>query len=125
MLAVDAFIPVRECDIPCRDAWPLEGVRYSAMLAYRRLDRGGDIRLLYPVLVYSDCVVIQYNASLPHEWIIEQLRKAEDALIVEATKEREWLEARIIELDAVMNESLLPVFEKTAARYRQVQKILM
>lgn len=121
----DGFVEVKECDIPCQDAWPMTKIRKTAMVAYRQLREAGDIRIRYPVLFYHDCVVFNYDAALPHEWIREALRAKEQDLIQEATAERDRLENRLIELEAVMNESLLPIFEQTAARHRQIQQILL
>lgn len=121
----ERFVEVRVCDIRCQDAWPVARMRKTAMAAYRRLDQRGDIRIRYPVFVYPDCILIRYDASLPDEWIREALCRDEQALIAEATAERDWLEARLWELDAVMNESLFSVFERMAGRYGQIQRLLI
>lgn len=121
----DGFVQVKDCDIPCQDAWPLSRIVGPAMLAYKHIDRKGDLKLRYPVLLYSDCLVIHYDSSLPQEWIRNLLKEEKERITTEAEAELKILEARLLQMDAVMNESLLPVFEKTAAQYKQLNMLLM
>jgi len=71
--------------IPCRDLWPLRKVRYAAMLAYKRLEDEGSIRIRYPVTIKRGWVIIVYDAQMPHGWALDELRKAEWSIATEQT----------------------------------------
>ena len=73
-------------DIRCRDVWLMRKVRETAMMAYKRLEAQGTIKILYPVIIKNGQLEIVYRAQVPHEWILDVLRSAENQIMDESKR---------------------------------------
>lgn len=55
MTKASGFIPAA-ADVPCQDVWMVERIRATAMKAYKRLEQGGELKIVYPVRLYKSIV---------------------------------------------------------------------
>jgi len=74
------------CEIRCRDVWPWDRVRHSALLAYKRMEGAREIELRYPVVIFPFCLVIAYRSAMPVEWVHDTLRALEERIVVESNE---------------------------------------
>lgn len=72
--------------VRCCDMWPLAKVRESAMAAYKRLEEQGTIQIHYPLKAVNGRLEIVYDAQVPHEWMLDALRKAETEILGESSQ---------------------------------------
>ena len=77
----DGFYPA-PYDFRFEDVWPLQAIRWTAMLAYTMLHEREQIIIRYPVLVSRGKLKITYESQLPREWTLSMLRQAEEELLV-------------------------------------------
>jgi len=72
------------CEIRCRDVWPWDRVRRTALLAYKRLEDASEIEIVSPVVIFPSCLVIAYISAMPVEWAHDTLRALEERIVVES-----------------------------------------
>lgn len=83
--ALEGFTPMAADDWPVavEDRWPAGTLRPTAMQAYDRLARAGEIRPEGVHRYRSGVVVVMYSAKLPDAWVHDLLRQAERTCVTE------------------------------------------
>ena len=67
--------PVRPM-LPYADVWRRESLDSARMNAYRTLEAEGQLRLGKITYNRSEgLVVIEYQTTIPHEWVLQELKK--------------------------------------------------
>ena len=75
----EGFKVMGEDDWPVEvvDVWPAGRLRVSAMDAYDKLVRTGEIAPQGAIRRRDGMVVVRYRAKIPEEWVHDLLRRAE------------------------------------------------
>jgi hypothetical protein len=84
MLKEKPIIPLKEKmpdrvvkpDMFYADVWPRQSLDKERMQAYKEMELEGQIQILK--ITYSkqnQIVVIEYRSAIPHEWVLDDLRK--------------------------------------------------
>ena len=83
--ALEGFTPMAADDWPVcvEDRWPAGTLRQTAMQAYDRLARAGEVKPEGVHRYRSGVVVVMYRAKIPDAWIHDLLRQAERVCVSE------------------------------------------
>ena len=74
-MGTDEIMMTVKPSIKCVDFWPVQ-IPDEKLAAYRQLIEEGQIRL-HDVMAnkQTGSVTVEYYATIPHEWILEELAK--------------------------------------------------
>lgn len=91
------------CVIPCCDVWSWGTLLKNKMQAYKLLEAKGRVaRLTITFDKLSKKTVIEYMASLPHEWILQDLKQEAADLLLNTETEQGG--SRMTDREDVLNE---------------------